>query len=69
MEIKVKLLPPTMPNFIGYESPAKPRQEGFKLDGACMAVSDLTNEQAEEYAELMKQTFLNHHANKKNKQP
>ena len=59
MEKKVKLLPPIMPNFISIETPPRPRQEGF--EGYKIRVRELTNAEAEEYGELMKQTFIQHH--------
>lgn len=63
MKIDFELLPPTMPNFISYKTNPGRRQDGFKSDKV-IPVSSLTKEQAEEYAELMKQTFLNHWQNK-----
>lgn len=60
MERKVKLLPPMMPNFISIESPPRPRQEGL-VERYKISVSELTNDEAVEYGELMKQTFIEHH--------
>lgn len=60
MEIKVKLLPPMMPNFIGVETPPRPKQEGFQ-ETYKIRVCELSNEEAVEYGELMKQTFIEHH--------
>jgi hypothetical protein len=60
MDLKVKLLPPMMPNFISIETPARPKQEGFK-EGYGIRVCELTNEEAEQYGELMKQAFIQHH--------
>jgi hypothetical protein len=60
MEKKIKLLPPMMPNFIGVETPPRPRQEGFQ-EGIKIRVSELTDAEAEEYGELMKQAFIEHH--------
>jgi hypothetical protein len=59
MEKKFKLLPPTMPNFISYETPVKRRQDGSTWNVG-LNVSDLKREEAEEYGELMKQTFIKH---------
>lgn len=59
MKIKLELMPPMMPNFISIKQPARPRQEGFK-ELPKIPVSDLSREEAEEYGELMKQTFLKH---------
>jgi hypothetical protein len=63
MEKKFKLLPPTMPNFIAYEAAVRRRQDGVTWDTG-LKVSDLSKEEAEEYAELMKQTFIVHWQNK-----
>ena len=60
MEIKVKLLPPLMPNFISMETPPRPRQEGLQ-ERPKVRVCELSDIEAEEYGELMKQTFIKHH--------
>lgn len=60
MERKVKLLPPMMPNFISIEIHPRPRQEGLQ-EGYKIRVCELTNDEAVEYGELMKQTFIEHH--------
>jgi len=59
MEKKVKLLPPTMPNFIRYESLEKSRQRGNnQISG--ISVSELSKEEAILYGEFMKQEFIKH---------
>lgn len=63
MEKKFKLLPPKMPNFISYEAAARRRQDVITWDTG-LNVSDLSREEAEEYGELMKQTFIVHWQNK-----
>lgn len=60
MELKVKLLAPMMPNFIRIEQPPRPRQEGLQ-EGYKIRVCELTDAEAVEYGELMKQTFIEHH--------
>lgn len=60
MEKKVKLLPPLMPNFISIETPPRPRQEGLQ-EKYKIRVCELTESEAIEYGELMKQTFIQHH--------
>lgn len=60
MEKKFELLPPTMPNFISYKTSPRPRQEGINFDANKIAIEDLSKEEAEEYGELMKQTFIQH---------
>lgn len=64
MEKKFKLKPPIMPNFISVDSGIKLRQEDF-VPGLTIPVADLSKEEAEEYGELMKQTFITHWKNKK----
>lgn len=66
MEKKFKMLPPMMPNFISYEVPARPRQEGFNPDANKIPITDLSEEEAEAYGELMKQTFIEHWNKKQN---
>ena len=67
MNIKFKLLPPLMPNFISYEVPAGKRQDGFKPDSNKIFVGDLSEDDAKEYAEILKQEFI-HHWKRKNEQ-
>jgi hypothetical protein len=64
MERKFKLLPPSMPNFVFYEVVPKPREGGFSSNNK-FSITDLTEEEAEEFGELMKQTFIEHWKNKK----
>lgn len=54
MEKKVKLLPPTMPNFIVIEGAQA------ATTNASIPVKKLTATEAEEYGEFMKQTFIQH---------
>jgi len=58
------LLPPMMPNFIFYDVPAQPRQAGFN-EKPKISVIDLSEEEAVEYGELMKKTFIEHWRSKK----
>jgi hypothetical protein len=60
MEIKFKLLPPIMPNYISYEGPTGRRQDGVKDEKFTIAVADLTAEEAKEYGQLMADTFFKH---------
>ena len=59
MEKKFEVLPPTMPNFVRFKKEAGLRQDGFKVDEG-FPISNFTKEEAEEYGELMKQTFIVH---------
>ena len=49
MEKKVKVLPHMMPNFIKIE-----------IDNSWISVQNLTQDEAEQFGELMKQAFINH---------
>ena len=62
MNKEFKLLPPTMPNYISIEQSIKQRQDGF--NPFTISVSELSFEEAEQYAELIKQSFIEHHKNK-----
>lgn len=57
-----------MPNFIFQEMPVRQRQEGFNADAGKIPITDLTEIEAEEFGELMKQTFIKHWRNKKAQQ-
>lgn len=61
MNYNIELLPPMMPDFISIKTPPGSRQDGINFENNKIPVSQLTTEQAEEYAELMKQTFIQHH--------
>lgn len=60
MELKFKLLPPTMPNFIRVDFPSTGKKEDGFGSGPSIHVGDLTEEQATEYADLMRETFIKH---------
>lgn len=59
MEKKFKIQPPTMPNFLIIEMPPKQRQDGV-ANNPTIPVKSLTEEEAEEYAELMRSEFMSH---------
>lgn len=56
---KIKLNSFSMPNFITLGNSIGKRQEGFKMS---IPVHELTEEEAKEYSELIKQTFMEHWA-------
>lgn len=66
MEIKQTLLPPMMPNFVGIKMAPTTRQEGFQ-ESPKIPITDFTEEEAIEFGELMKKTFIEHWKNKKAK--
>jgi hypothetical protein len=59
MEKKFEVLPPMMPNFVRFKKEAGLRQDGYKVDEG-FPITNFTKEEAEEYGELMKQTFIEH---------
>lgn len=66
MKILFKALPPMMPNFARFEKEAGLRQDGFKVDEG-FPIKNFTKEEAEEYGELMKNTFIKHWEDKQTK--
>lgn len=67
MEYNFELLPPTMPNFIYLKLPPRPRGEGFK-EGVNIDIVDLTEDQAIQYSELMRDSFMMHWRERRAKQ-
>ena len=65
MEKKFEVLPPLMPNFVRFKKEAGLKQDGFKV-GEGFSIANFTKEEAYEYGELMKQTFIKHLESKKN---
>lgn len=60
MNKTLKIVPPTMPNFFRYEiRGSSQKQDGFKPDNG-IPISTLTEEEANEFAEMMKEEFLKH---------
>ena len=53
-----------MPNFLPYETSVRLRQDGFRPSDNLIPVHELSEEEAIEYAELMKQSFIQHWKNK-----
>ena len=54
-----KILPPTMPNFIRFQTPPGKRQDGFKIDEG-YDIANFDEEEAKEFAKLMYDTFMKH---------
>jgi len=59
MQKLFKIIPPKMPNFVRFEKEVQLRQDGFKVDEG-FDIKNFTQEEAEEFAELMKTEFLKH---------
>lgn len=57
MEKKFELLAPQMPNFIRVLMPEK---EGGDNERAAIPIESLTQEEAEQYGNLMKASFIEH---------
>ena len=66
MEKSFEILPPTMPNFVRFEKPDGLKQDGFKIDEG-YDIINFTEEEANEYAELMRKTFIEHWKQRKNR--
>ena len=64
MQKKFEILPPSMPNFVHFKKEAGLKQDGIKIDDG-FSIGNFTREEAEEYGELMKQTFIEHWERKK----
>jgi len=61
MIIESEVNPPSMPNDIYFSKKPGRKQDGIFLSPSHkMAVKDMTEEQAIEYAELMRVTFIEH---------
>jgi hypothetical protein len=61
MEKSFELNPPMMPNYITIKRPGdKLIQPGDDDNGMKISVTELTQEEAEEYGELMRKTFIQH---------
>ncbi len=65
MEKKFEVLPPIMPNYVRFRAEPGLRQDGFKVDEG-FPIENFTEQEAYEYAELMKNTFINHWRKRKN---
>jgi hypothetical protein len=61
MKKDFEVLPPTMPNYIRFKKEPGLRQDGFKQDEG-FDIINLSQEEAESFAELMKKTFMEHWA-------
>ena len=66
MEKRFEVLPPLMPNFARFKKEPALKQDGFKIDDG-FPIAEFTEDEAYEYAELMKQTFIKHWESKQNK--
>jgi len=64
MEKLFKIIPPKMPNFVSFEKEAQLKQDGFKVDEG-FDIANFTENEALEFAELMKREFLEHYKNRK----
>lgn len=53
-----------MPNYVRFEQPAGLRQDGFRPELG-YDIADFTQQEAEEFADLMRQTFMDHYAKRK----
>lgn len=66
MNKSFEILPPTMPNFVNFKQKAGLKQDGLKVSSS-FDITDFTEEEeAEEFAELMRKTFIEHYNKRKN---
>lgn len=69
MEIAFKIRTPSMPNILTLEAPPQKRGlVGNESVVPVIAVASLTEEQAFEFADIMKKEFMNHWRELKNKE-
>ena len=53
-----------MPNYVRFEQPAGQRQNVFRSESV-YDIADFTQQEAEEFADLMRQTFMDHYTKRK----
>jgi len=56
----LKIEPPIMPNFFYYEIPPSPKQDAIDFSKTSIPITEFTREEAEEFGELMKKSFIEH---------
>jgi hypothetical protein len=66
MKKKFEVLPPSMPNFVRFKKEVGLKQDGFKVDEG-FPIKNFTKEEAEDFAELMYRTFMEHWEKRKSK--
>jgi hypothetical protein len=64
MKKKFEVLPPIMPNYVRFKREAGLEQDEFKVDDR-FDIADFTEEEAQEFADLMRKTFMEHYAKRK----
>ena len=65
MNKTVKILPPKMPNFYRIDDGKVGKKQDGLIPKNCYPIESLTEDEAEEYGQMMKDEFLKHW-NKKN---
>ncbi len=60
MTKKIELMPPNIADWIYYKIGPIVKQEGFNFDSNRIPIGELTSEEAMEYAQVVKETFLKH---------
>ena len=60
MEKKFKIYPPMMPNSVRFETGGSTKQDGIKSQEV-FDIAEFTQEEAEEFAKLIHDTFLEHY--------
>jgi hypothetical protein len=59
MDKILKINPPLMPNFFQYQMPPGKREDGFKFNHS-IPIGELSEEEAYEFADMMKNEFIKH---------
>jgi hypothetical protein len=64
MKIELKISPPKMPNFFSYDVAPGRREDGVNL-GNSIPIESLSEDEAIEFGEMMKQEFIKHWKDRK----
>ena len=64
MKKTFEILPPTMPNYVRFKKEPRLKQESLSTEEG-FDVADFTEEEAREFAELMRITFIRHYIDRK----
>ncbi len=60
MTKKIELMPPSIEEWIYYKTGPRPIQEGVSFNSNRIYIGELTSEEAMEYAQILRETFLKH---------
>ena len=60
MNKTLEILPPNVPDYFMYKQKPGRKQDGINISGNKNHIKEFTKEEAEEFGEFMKQTFIKH---------